>query len=283
MDGLNTASFRGMTMTGFRLRFACALIVINSILFACATLRAQDADVSHAPDFRAQERIAPLFFPPKPGAPFMAVAKTTWVRTLPDGSSETHENQRVVARDMDGRIFQERRTFTPVPNVKNQQSEAYSLVYSDPVAHVIYGCSVYAKICNLNYYYEAVNSPEMPPGVQPDGMSYLTRENLGVDRFEGLDVQRTRETFTYYKQTVGNTRTILRVIDYWYSPELGINVKVVRHDPRDGDQILWLSDISQSVADSSFFQVPAGFRVIDRRAATPVAVRPAPPQPVPAR
>ena len=62
-------------------------------------------------------------------------------------------------------------------------------------------------------------------------------------------MQRTRETFTFFKEKIGNTKTILRVVDYWYSPALGINVKVVRHDPRDGDQTLWLTNISTTAAD----------------------------------
>ena len=103
-------------------------------------------------------------------------------------------------------------------------------------------------------------------------------ENLGVDTFEGQEVQRTRETFTFFKDKIGNTKTILLVVDYWYSPALGINVKVVRHDPRDGDQTLWLTNISTTAADPSTFQIPAGYRVIDRRAPKSIS-SPAAPQP----
>jgi hypothetical protein len=224
---------------------------------------------AHAPDYRAQKLIAPLDFPPKPNAPFMAVARTTWVQILPDGSTVTHQNERVVARDMDGRIFQERRTFIPVPDDGKQQSIVRVLDYSDPLEHTLYRCDPYEKVCNLFPYDEPVTQPLRPAGLQPDGMSFLTRENLGTDAFEGLDVQRTRETFTFYKQSIGNTKTILRVVDYWYSPDLGINVKVVRHDPRDGDQTLWLTDISRSAADPNYFRVPSSYQVIDHRVATP--------------
>ena len=254
-------------MRAWGLRLILAVLAILLSLRFASVLTAQDTGPTHAPDFRAQERIAPLVFTPKLNAPFMAIAKTTWVRILPDGSTETHENERVVARDMDGRIFQERRTFTPVPNVKNEQSQAYFLVYSDPVAHAIYECNVPANLCNLSAYFEPASQPDRPAGLQPDGMSFLTRENLGVDTFEGIDVQRSRETFTFYKQSVDNTKTILRVIDYWYSPDLGVNVKVVRHDPRDGDQTLWLTNISRTAADPSTFQVPSSYRVLDRRSA----------------
>lgn len=241
------------------------LVFCLSVLWAPA-LAAQSATLDHAPDFRAPERIAPLYFPPTPGAPFSAVAHTRWTRTLPDGSSETHENERLVARDNDGRIFQERRTFVPVPNPTNDQSIAYAAQYDDPVAHVTYRCIRDARVCNAFTLYGVVQQQERP-GLQPDGTTYLTRENLGTDTFAGVDVQRTRDTFTFYRASVGNTATILRTVDYWYSPTLGVNVKVERHDPRDGDQTLWLSDLVQSSPDERWFQRPTGYRIIDHRGA----------------
>lgn len=248
-----------------RLKFF-ALGVALALLAAAAP--AQEAE--HAPDHRAVPRIAPLDFPPKPGAPFMAVAKTTWMQILPDGSTVTHQNERVVARDAEGRIFQERRSFIPVPDDGKSQSNVQMLVYSDPLEHAISNCNPYIKVCNVFAYYEPTVFPPLPVGLQPDKMTYLTRENLGQDTFEGIDVQHTRETFTFYRQSIGNTKTIVRVVDYWYSPALGVNVKVVRHDPRDGDQTLWLTDLSLSAASPETFRVPAGYRIIDHRVAEPV-------------
>jgi hypothetical protein len=219
----------------------------------------------HAPDFRAPQFIAPLSFPPKPNAPFTAIAKTLWVRTLPDGSTVTTQNERVVARDMDGRIFQERRTFIPVPSDGKQQSEVHATDFSDPVNHTFYHCDTAQKVCNLFPYYEPVTSPETPAGLLPDKITYLTRENLGTTTFADLEVLHTRETYTHYVETIGNTGVILRTVEYWYSPGLGVNVQVKRHDPRDGDQTLWLTDISLSVAPPETFQVPADYRIVDHR------------------
>ena len=147
-------------------------------------LAAQNTAPMHAPDFRAPKHIAPLDLLPIPNAPLMAIANTVWVQNLPDGSTVTTQNQRVVARDMDGRIFQERRTFVPVPEPHNRQPYAYLLVYSDPSTHTIDNCSVGAKVCNLlNYYQPVTLPPEAPAGLQPDGFTYLTRENLGIDTY----------------------------------------------------------------------------------------------------
>lgn len=230
-----------------------------------AILPAQATAPTHAPDFRAPFLIAPLYFPPKAGAPFMAIAKTLVVRTMPDGSTVTDENQRIVARDMEGRIFQERRSFTPVPNPDNRQSLVRINEYSDPVAHTLYKCDPYMKVCNLFYYFPRAQNAERPAGVQPGGRTYLTRENLGTDLVQGQEAQHTRETLTVYAQTAGNTRNIIRTVDYWYSPQLGINLKEERHDPRDGDQTLWLTGLTLSAPDPSTFEVPPAYRIIDHR------------------
>jgi hypothetical protein len=104
-----------------------------------------------------------------------------------------------------------------------------------------------------------------PVGLQPDRTTYLTRENLGTDTFAGLEVQRSRETLTVGSESEGNTRTMVRTVDYWYSPALGVNVQVKRHDPRDGDQTLWLTDVSLNAPDPEIFKIPADFSVVDHR------------------
>jgi hypothetical protein len=255
-------------------QFATAFLAVFITLAPKPCLTAQEAGPEHAPDFRALPHIAPLYFPPKPHAPFMALAKTLWVHTLPDGSTVTQQNARVVARDVEGRIFQERRTFVPVPSDGKQESRAYATEYTDPVAHTLYRCNADMKVCNLFPYYEPITEALVPAGLQPDGTTYLTRENLGMDTFSGLDVQRSRETITLYAQTAGNSRTILRTSEYWYSPALGVNAQVKRHDPRDGDQTLWLTDISLTAAEPETFKVPAGYRVIDHRDAGAAARQP---------
>jgi hypothetical protein len=201
----------------------------------------------------------------------MAIAKTEWVRTLPDGSTVTVQNARVVARDADGRIFQERRTFVPVPDNGKRESVAYATEYLDPVEHTLYRCDPGQKTCNLFEYNDPGSEPILAPGLQPDKTAYLTRENLGTDTFAGLEVQRSRDTLTLAAQSVGNSKTILRSTDFWYSPELGVNVQVKRRDPRDGDQTLWLTDLSLTAAAPETFKVPAAYRVIDHRNASQAA------------
>ena len=253
--------------------FAPAVVAALLLLTGSAGLRSQEGGPAHAPDGRAQQLISPLYFSPKPGAPFTATAKTVWVRTLPDGSTVTTENARLVTRDAEGRIFQERVTFVPVPNDGTHQMRVHATDFTDPIEHIHYHCDTGPKVCELYESYAPVTDALAPAGPQPDRTTSLTREDLGVDTFAGLDVQKSRETFTIYRESVGNTKTILRTVDYWYSPALGVNVQVKRHDPRDGDQTLWLANVSLTASDPDKYKAPADYRVIDERA--PAAPAPA--------
>jgi len=246
-------------------RLSPALRVALFALSSCTALMAQVSGTAHAPDGRAAQMIAPLYFAPKPAAPFTATARTLWVRTLPDGSTVTTENARLVTRDADGRVFQERVTFVPVPNAVNRKPWVHATDFTDPVERTHYHCDTAPKVCSLFAYEAEVNEAAIPAGLQPDKTTYTTRGDLGTETLAGLEVQHSRETTSLYSNTVGNTQTILRVVEYWYSPSLGVNVQVLRHDPRDGEQTLWLTDVALTAAGPELFQPPAGYRIVDHR------------------
>jgi hypothetical protein len=124
---------------------------------------------------------------------------------------------------------------------------------------------VVTKACNEFFYKPAIQAKDRPAGLQPGGRTFLTRESLGTDIVDDQEALHTRETLTVFSATIGNTKNIIRAVDYWYSPTLGINLKVERHDPRDGDQTLWLTDLNLSAPEPSVFQVPAAYRRIDHR------------------
>jgi hypothetical protein len=229
------------------------------------SLTAQDAGPVRAADGRANKFIAPLTVPPVANAPFSASAKTVWVQVLPDGSTLTVQNQRVVARDDDGRVFEERRTFVPVSDDGKREPRLVALDYSDPREHTFYRCFPGHNYCELYDLRAPSSAVRVRTGLQPDGTTYITREDQGVDTFADMDVLRSKETTTLYAESVGNTKTILRTCEYWYSATLGVNLQVKRNDPRDGAQTLWLSDISRTAPDPQLFNLPEGYRIIDLR------------------
>jgi len=73
-----------------------------------------------------------------PQAPFTLLLETEWVRALVDGGTITLVNKRRIARDSDGRIYQER--WFLVPKNGNIESEMTTIQVSDPHAHTLYNC-----------------------------------------------------------------------------------------------------------------------------------------------
>jgi hypothetical protein len=96
----------------------------------------------------------------------------------------------------------------------------------------------------------------------------LTREDLGKNIVSGLDAGGTRETRTLNPGAIGNDRPISIVKEFWYSPQLGINLSVKRMDPRHGTEIFNVTDLSLVEPDPKYFVVPGGFSIVDHRSKT---------------
>ena len=78
----------------------------------------------------------------------------------------------------------------------------------------------------------------------------------------------TIETRTLNPGAIGNDRPISIVKEFWYSPQLGINLSVKRMDPRHATEIFNVTDLSLAEPDPKYFVVPAGFSTVDHRSKT---------------
>jgi hypothetical protein len=227
-------------------------------------LRAQDAaDALHAPDGNAREMVQSIFITAIPNAPFQAVLRAEFTKHLPDGSTQTRWNHRLIVRDSQGRIYQERRTF--VPEGSSHQPSVYRIEISNPAAHTKYFCDAELARCELRDYSPPSLEPTIAAGPLDDGKRYLSRASLGTKTIEGVDVIGTRETVTVGQNTAGNTAPIDFTKEFWYSPKLGINLQVSRFDPLHGDQIFTATSLNQSEPDARLLRLPASTKVNDLR------------------
>ena len=60
------------------------------------------------PDGGVRETLESIFIPPKPNAPFTLTLDTEWTRAFGNGGTYTLVNERHIARDTAGRIYEER-------------------------------------------------------------------------------------------------------------------------------------------------------------------------------
>jgi len=90
-------------------------------------------------------------------------------------------------------------------------------------------------------------------------------ESLGVQTFEGVQAEVTRFTITIPAGREGNDQPFDIVSERWYSPELQVVVMGKRSDPRTGDLVYRLTNISRSEPARSLFEAPADFTVKEEK------------------
>jgi hypothetical protein len=226
-----------------------------------------------AEDGGVSERLESIVIPPKPQAPFTLTLETEWVRTLSDGGTVTFVNKRRIARDTKGRIYQERWALIP----KNGKAESVmtAIQITDPSAHTLYNCFPLPKTknCDLLMYTASsstdytVASPATGP--LPGDSGFYTHEDMGKQFIAGVETVGTRDSTIYNPGVFGNDRKVTVEREFWYSPQLGVNLLSMRSDPRFGKQTFTVTTVILAEPDLSLFELPAGFTVVDRRQSAP--------------
>lgn len=214
-----------------------------------------------------------IYIPPIPNAPFTAIVHTQWIRSMIGGGTYTVVNERQVARDRAGRIYEER--WLLVPKDGKWISQMNVIQVADPAAHTLLNCFLLQMPhrCVVQQYDDSPTANYRPSlmqtGALPNGDGFLTHEDLGFQTIAGIDTQGIRDTVTYNRGVIGNDRTYNKVREFWFAPSLEINLRSEVTSPDFGKQIFNLTDIGTADPDPKLFEIPGGFKVVDRR--TPAA------------
>jgi hypothetical protein len=227
----------------------------------------------YAQDGGTTEVLESIVIPPKANAPFSLLLQTEWVKTLSDGGTITMVNQRRIARDSKGRIYQER--WYLVPKNGKDESQMNLIQIADPTAHIRYNCFMLEQPhqCILKTYAPSVDSvfkfeSSSSSGTLPNEVGSRLHDDLGKQLLEGVETVGTRDSVIYNPGVFGNDRKMTIEREFWYSPQLGINLLSKRSDPRFGTQTFTATNLILSEPDQHLFDVPAGFVVVDRRQST---------------
>jgi hypothetical protein len=234
-----------------------------AILVGCValggTLRGQNVP-EHAWDGGTIQRIQSIEIPPIPNAPFSAVVVTEWTRILPDGSTALMKNHRTIARDTLGRVFEERRYFTP--DGDKQTTMLSETDYEDLTQHQWMRCFVNTKVCSVTTYYSPLTVSQ--PQAQNTSGNGTKWEGLGQKVVDNLDLIGSREVMAIGVGAIGNEKEQPVVKEFWYSPRLKINVITKRFDPRASTvQNFYVVSINQGEPDAQLFHPPATYRVVN--------------------
>lgn len=246
------------------MRNTLSLTLALALMLPCPTSTAQaPPDRQRPPDGGTRGVLVSILIPSLPGAPFAATVNTEWVQQLGDGTSITLKNHRAIARDTAGRIFQERRLL--VPDDGKRESILTQIEISDPVGHQLFICVPSAHLCQVQEYSAPHFAPPITAATAANRPGAPSREDLGQQSIAGLEVAGTLETDVIESGAIGNDRPMLVKREFWYSPQLGVNLLSKREDPRFGSQTFELSDIVLGEPDAKLFRMPAGSKLIDLR------------------
>jgi len=220
-------------------------------------------------DGGVREVVEGIVIPPIPNAPFTATLATETVKYAADGATMTAVNQRRIARDTKGRVYEER--WWLVPKNGRIKSKMNWIQIADPKQLTLYNCSTEKKICDLlvfdpTHALEAlVSGQKTRLGSRTDRDRTVTWEDLGHRNIAGVETVGTRETTVMFSGTMGNDQPLTFVSEYWHSQNLGINLSSVKTSPFFGKQTFTITDLTSGEPDPQLFELPAGYKVNDQR------------------
>jgi len=252
------------------MRVRLLTLLVCSALACCSHAPAQEKNepvVIRVPDGGANGPMESIFIPPKPGAPFSLTLAAEWSRPLNNGGSFTLANERKIVRDSRGRIYQERWILVPKGGAIKSFMNVFQI--TDPEMHTWYNCDTRAKICELLTYHLTTEDKYVPAigttGPLPDGKGSRKHEDLGTGSTQGIDTHGYRETVTLNPGAMGNDTPMITTREFWYSPELGVNLQSTVDAPQSGKQVFTVKEISTAEPDATYFLVPDNYKVVDHR------------------
>ncbi len=215
------------------------------------------------------------------GSPYSADATTENRQVLSDGNRIERKETAKVYRDSMGRTRRDLSVNAIGPWSSGAPMQMANIF--DPVAGVHYMLNVQEKKA-----FKMPSPPKPPAGgpglmtkdrvfiagggvpaagpamtiVEKDaGIGNRVETPLGTQQIEGVLAQGTRTTESIPAGKIGNEKPIVITTERWYSPDLQVDVLVKHNDPRMGEVVYQLTDISREEPDASLFQVPADYTV----------------------
>lgn len=219
---------------------------------------------------------------PVTGLPYSADEKTESVQTLADGTHITNTTTTRVYRDSQGRT----RTEMTLPGFEGDKQRPHvTITISDPVAQKNYMLDPESKTVHSmpRMTFDRVRAaekmqiPDIAPGTPGPGTVVFREsrvppakhEDLGDNVIEGVSAKGSQDTNTIETGAMGNDRPITITSERWFSPDLQIEVKSVRSDPRMGTTTHTVTNISRTEPDASLFQVPSDYKVDEPKTVGP--------------
>jgi len=210
-------------------------------------------------------------------APFSADLITESSHTLADGNRLHQAISAKVFRDSEGRTRREQQTVNL--NGLAPDANMQMVFINDPVGGVSYSLNVRQRTGTRS----PRNADGRLPGPHgPEGRqgridaSAAKTEALGRQTIESVPAEGHRVTYTIPAGEIGNELPIHVVSETWYSPDLQTTVLSKHSDPRTGDVVTRLTNISRAEPAHALFEAPADYKLTESTSGMPRPRGPAP-------
>ena len=208
-------------------------------------------------------------------APYSADVVTESTHTLADGNHIRQSSTSKVYRDSEGRTRREQAV-----NLSGlaQNANMPQLVFiNDPVAGASYALNAKDRTGTKSAFTARAQSGPRPQGSDssaagpaPRGMGRrgmanqnVKTESLGKQTIEGVQADGTRTTMTIPAGQMGNEQPIVIVTETWYSADLQAMVMTKHSDPRTGETVTKMANVSRSEPSKMLFEAPADYKVTE--------------------
>lgn len=212
---------------------------------------------------------------------YTAEFKTTQVQTLPNGTTITHESTETTAQDSAGRYMssatQARPDFRNEPLTHANAHDPVAstdatwdswtrkaVIIKYPPKDQQHGCwANEAGLLRVSYgsgQSAPISGPAAPPRVRRTQPRNET-EDLGTTTIQGVEAIGRRTIRTIPAGQVGNDQPIVTTEESWWGTSLGLLLRSVRDDPRNGTTTREVTNLSTSEPDPALFQPPEGYEV----------------------
>lgn len=197
------------------------------------------------------------------GAPYSAHVSTQFTQTLADGTHIQRSSTASVARDSQGRTRSEQTISSIGPLAASGSTPKTMIFINDPVAGMSYVLDPDAHTVREMQIRARRQPPANMPA--PPQNPNVTTEDLGTQVIQGVNATGKRITRTIPAGAAGNDRAIQIVTETWTSSDLQIVVQSKTTDPRMGDNLYQLTNITRTEPDPTLFTVPSGYTVVQGR------------------
>ena len=254
--------------------------LVIGLFILTATLVAQGPPPGGRGGFGPNGGPGPRFLGGEPGmpgrivknAPFTGDLVTETSQTLSDGNHIHQSTTAHLVRDSEGRTRREQ-SLNGLGALGAPAGNMQAVFISDPVAGVSYALNpsnrTVSKLAEPGRGRGGRNGKLPPPSDAPRwsrGTSQdIKTESLGKQTIEGVSADGARVTQTIAAGAMGNELPIQVVTERWYSPDLHMDILTKRSDPRFGETVTKLTNVSRAEPSHTLFEPPADYKTVESR------------------